>query len=129
MASYNYPTFDDSHAKLTYHLRKIKEIVYSYIGSDRRDRRIHFDAVAVCLHQYERDLKAKDALDDDRKGAVKLLNLALTELKGYFFKSAEEGFGSTRINDESDAVIFAYYLEAETLELRSLARPSDNETE
>ena len=129
MASYNYPTFPDSHAKLEYHLRKIKEIVHSYIGSDRRDRGIHFHAVAVCLHQYECDLKAKDALDDDRKGAIDLLNEALTELKGYFFKPLDEGFGSIRINDESDAVIFASYLETETLKLKSLARPQDDETE
>ena len=128
MASYYYPTFTEADAKLEEHLRKIKEIVYSYIADNREERRIHFDAVAICLKQYERDLEDQGVFNDDRKEFVKLLNIALTELIGYFFSFVDEDFGSVSINDESEAVIFAYFLEKGTLELRDFREP-DSDTE
>ena len=84
-------------SKLEEHLRKIKEIVYSYIADNREERRIHFDAVAICLKQYERDLEDQGVFNDDRKEFVKLLNIALTELIGYFFSFVDEDFGSVSI--------------------------------
>ena len=129
MASYYTLEFDNAHANLENHLRKINEIVDSYIADNRKQRRIHFDAVAVCLRQYESDLKAECALDAGGEKFVELLNLALTELKGYFLKAVEESFGSVYIKDESEAVIFAYFLEKGTLELRNAARPTQDEAE
>ena len=128
MASYYSRTFENAHEKLEEHLRKIKEIVYSYIADNREERRIHFDAVAICLKQYERDLEDQGVFNDDRKEFVKLLNIALTELIGYFFSFVDEDFGSVSINDESEAVIFAYFLEKGTLELRDFREP-DSDTE
>ena len=97
VASHYSRTFENAHEKLEEHLRKIKEIVYSYIADNREERRIHFDAVAICLDQYERDLEDQGVLNDGRKELVKLLNLALTELIGYFFSFVDEDFGSVYI--------------------------------
>ena len=84
--------------------------------------------MAICLKQYERDLEDQGVFNDDRKEFVKLLNIALTELIGYFFSFVDEDFGSVSINDESEAVIFAYFLEKGTLELRDFREP-DSDTE
>ena len=126
MASRDYPTFAEAHAKLAYHLQKIREIVPGYKGKNREERDIHFKAVAVCLGQYKRDLEANDALDGGRTHFVKMLNEALNELMGYFRFKFVEGDQGEYINERT-AVIFAYFLEKGTLELRNLARPSENE--
>ena len=97
MASHYSRTFENAHEKLEEHLRKIREIVYSYIADNRKERRIHFDAVAICLDQYERDLEDQGVLNEGCKEFVKLLNLALTELIGYFFEPVEESLGSVYI--------------------------------
>ena len=123
MASDNPRDFPHAHAHLQYHLQKIKKIVHSYIADNRNERRCHFIAVETCIHRYERDLKAQNILDDDRKAAIRLLNYALTELYSYFLQPDESHL------NKNDAFISAYYLESETLKLRHLARPPDNETE
>lgn len=125
MTSFYSRDFDNAHENLENHLQKIGEIVYSYRADNRKERRIHFDAVATCLHQYECDLNAQGVLDEDRKKFCELLNLALTELIGYFLEPVDEGFGSIYIKDKHEAVIFAYFLEKGTLELRDLARSPD----
>ncbi|MDE0043964.1 MAG: hypothetical protein OXT74_18115 [Candidatus Poribacteria bacterium] len=128
MASRDFPSFAEADEKLEYHLRKIRDIIPGYIGENREERDIHFKAVGVCLHHYECDLKSVDTLDGGGEEFVKMLNEALTELMGYFrFKFVPDDQGE--YIEENIAVIFAYFLEKGTLELRDLARPPDKEME
>ena len=121
MASHDDRTGAEERAKVAYHLQKIREIIPGYIGENREERDIHFTAVAEYLHQYECDLKSHDAFDGGREEVVKMLNEALTELKGYFrFKFVPDDGGE--YIDNHIAVIFAYFLEKGTLELRDFSQ-------
>ncbi len=128
MASHDDRTSTEEHANVAYHLQKIREIIPSYIGENREERDIHLTTVAEYLNQYECDLKSANALDGSREEFAKMLNESLTELMGYFrFKFVDDDQGE--YIDESIAVIFAYFLEKGTLELRDLAQSLDNDTE